>query len=164
MQLCQTCLDYSNRLVAKTEEFLAATSSMATVAGMGQREAFEAAQREVERLRGEYDTLNANMKRHKSEHCDTSGCVAAIIAVLKSEFAVLTDLTVDRSSSPAHVSFRILEERYRVYLGDGFEEQYAATPQMGDLILSGLPNEARASSSGSRAVLVSRSGTSVLPN
>jgi hypothetical protein len=164
MTFCQTCLDYSNRLAAKTEEFLTATSNMATVAGMGQREAFEAAQQEVERLRAEYDALKATVQRHKSEHADTSDCIAAILAVLKSEFGVLNDLTVDKSSRPPQVSFAILEKRYRVYLEDEFEKQYAATPQMGDLILSGLPDKVRGSSPGSCAVLVSRTGITVLPN
>jgi hypothetical protein len=164
MQPCQACLEYSHRLAAKTEEVLAATSNMANASCVGKREAFQAARRHVERLRAESDALKTNMKRHKSDHGDSSECIAAIIAVLKSEFAVLNDLTVDRSSRPAQVSFSILEKRYRVYVGDQFEEQYAATPQMGELILSGLPDKVRGSSPASRAVLVSRSGIILLPN
>jgi hypothetical protein len=69
-KLCQTCLDYSNRLAVKAEELLA-TSNMAGVAGVsGRRETFDAATLEVQRLRTECETLKADMKRHKSEHGD----------------------------------------------------------------------------------------------
>jgi hypothetical protein len=44
---------------------------MAGVAGVsGKHEVFEAARLEVQRLRGECDTLKADLKRHKSEHGD----------------------------------------------------------------------------------------------
>jgi hypothetical protein len=69
MKFCQTCLDFSNRFAAKAEQLLSETSKMAGLAGAdGQREAFEAARSEVQRLRGECDTIKADMKRHKSEH------------------------------------------------------------------------------------------------
>jgi outer membrane murein-binding lipoprotein Lpp len=70
MRFCQTCIDFSSRFAASTEQLLAATSKMAGVAGVGQREAFEAATAEVQRLRSECDALKMDMKRHKSEHCD----------------------------------------------------------------------------------------------
>jgi hypothetical protein len=68
MKFCQTCLDFSNQLAAKTEELLRATSEMAGIAGAhGKHEAFEAARVEVQRLRGECDTVKADMKRHQSQ-------------------------------------------------------------------------------------------------
>jgi hypothetical protein len=91
---------------------------------------------------------------------DASECVAAIIAILRSEFEV-NHSVVDRSSSRPHVTFSVLGKRFHIYLADGFEEQYAAAPQTGDLILSGLPQKLRASS---RAVLVSRSGITEFPS
>jgi hypothetical protein len=94
---------------------------------------------------------------------DTSECVATISAILRSEFRV-TDSVVDRSSGRPHVSFTVQGKQYRVYLGDRFEEQYAAAPQTGDLILTGLPQKLRASATGTRAVLVSRSGIIELPS
>ena len=66
MKFCQACLDFSNLYAAKTEELLAVTSDMAGMAGHGKRGAFEAARVEVQRLRGECDTIKADMKRHKS--------------------------------------------------------------------------------------------------
>jgi hypothetical protein len=69
MKFCQTCLDFSNRFAAKAEELLVATSDMAGMAGVrGKHEAFEAGRVEVQRLRGECDTVKADMKRHQSEH------------------------------------------------------------------------------------------------
>jgi hypothetical protein len=94
---------------------------------------------------------------------DTSGCVAAIIAILRSEFQV-NHPVVDRSSGQPHVSFTVVGKRYHIYLEDGFEKQYAAAPQTGELILSGLPQKLRASSAGTRAILVSRSGITQLPS
>jgi hypothetical protein len=94
---------------------------------------------------------------------DTSECVTAIIAILRSEFGV-KNFVVDRSSDRPYVKFTILEKQYRVYLGDRFEEEYAAAPQTGDLILSGLAPKLRASSTGTRAILVSRSGITELPS
>lgn len=70
MQFCQTCLDFSERFAAKTEELLGATSNMAGVAGVGQHKAFEAARLEVQRLRSECETLKAEIARHKLEHSD----------------------------------------------------------------------------------------------
>jgi hypothetical protein len=68
MKFCQTCLDFSNRFAGKIAELLGATSDMAGLAGVGgKREAFQAARAEVERLRGECDTIKAEMKHHKSE-------------------------------------------------------------------------------------------------
>jgi hypothetical protein len=93
---------------------------------------------------------------------DTSGCVAAIIAILRSEFQV-NHPVVDRSSGQPHVSFTVVGKRYHIYLEDGFEKQYAAAPQTGDLILSGLPRKLRASTE-TRAVLISRSGITELPS
>jgi hypothetical protein len=73
MKFCQTCLDFSNRFAAKAEELLIATSDMAGMAGVrGKHEVFEAARREVSRLRGECDTIKGDIKRHKSEHGDAS--------------------------------------------------------------------------------------------
>ena len=69
---------------------------------------------------------------------------------------------VDRSSGRPHVSFDVLGKQYRIYLENGFDEQYAAAPQTGDLILSGLPQKLR-ESTGTRAILISRSGITVLP-
>jgi hypothetical protein len=94
---------------------------------------------------------------------DASECVAAIIAILRSEFEV-NHSVVDRSSARPHVSFTVLGKSYHIYLEDGFEEQYAAAPQTGELILSGLPQKLRASSAGTRAILVSRSGITQLPS
>jgi hypothetical protein len=69
MKFCQTCLDFSNRFAAKTEQLLGATSAMAEVAGVdGKREVFGAARVEARRLRTECDILKADMKRHQSEH------------------------------------------------------------------------------------------------
>jgi hypothetical protein len=71
MKFCQTCLDFSNRFAAQTEELLDVTSNMAGVAGVsGMHEVFEAARPEVQRLRGEGETLKAEMRRHQSEHRD----------------------------------------------------------------------------------------------
>jgi hypothetical protein len=70
---------------------------------------------------------------------------------------------VDRSSGQPHVSFTVVGKRYHIYLEDGFEKQYAAAPQTGDLILSGLPGKLRASTE-TRAVLISRSGITELPS
>ena len=68
MKFCQTCLDFSNQFAAKTEQLLAATSDLAGMAGWGgKREAFEAAKLEVQRLRGECNTVKSDMKRHQSE-------------------------------------------------------------------------------------------------
>jgi hypothetical protein len=67
MKFCQTCLDFSNLYAAKAEEMLAATSDMAGIAGIGKREAFEAARVEVQRLHDECDSVKADMKRHQSE-------------------------------------------------------------------------------------------------
>jgi hypothetical protein len=94
---------------------------------------------------------------------DGSECVEAITAILRSEFGV-DDFVFDRSSGRPHVKFTVLGKQYRVYLADRFEEQYAAAPQTGNLILSGLPQKLRASSTGIRAVLVSRSGIVELPS
>jgi hypothetical protein len=68
MKFCQACLNFSNLYAAKTDELLSATSEMAGLAGVGgNRKAFEAAKIEVQRLRGECDTIKADMKRHQSE-------------------------------------------------------------------------------------------------
>jgi hypothetical protein len=40
---------------------------MAGIAGIGKREAFEAARVEVQRLHHECDSVKADMKRHQSE-------------------------------------------------------------------------------------------------
>jgi uncharacterized RmlC-like cupin family protein len=168
MKFCPTCLDFSNRFAGKIEELLVATSNMAGVAGVvGRRDAFQAARLEVQRLRTECKILKAEMKRHKSEHRDgndtgdTSQCVAAIIAIVWSEFQA--NAVVDRSSSRPNVTFSVSGQQFRIYIGDHFEDQYAAAPQTGDLILAGLPEKLRASSTGTRAVLVSRSGITILP-
>jgi hypothetical protein len=58
---------------------------------------------------------------------DTSECVAAILSMLRKEFRV-NDCVVDRSSGRPHLSFTVHAKEYRVYLGDRFEEQYAAAP------------------------------------
>lgn len=55
-------------------------------------------------------------------------------------------------------------KQYRVYLADDFEEQYAAAPQTGELILGALPAKLRASATATRSVLASRSGVTVLPS
>jgi hypothetical protein len=69
MKFCRTCLDFSNRFAAKTEQLLGTTSDMAEVAGVdGKREVFEAARVEARRLRTECDILKADIKRHQSEH------------------------------------------------------------------------------------------------
>ena len=94
---------------------------------------------------------------------DTSECLAAIIAILRSEFGV-NHSVVDRSSGRPHVSFTLLGKSYHIYLEDRFEERYAAAPQAGELILSGLPQKLRASSAGTRAILVSRSGITQEPS
>jgi hypothetical protein len=69
IKFCQTCLDFSNRFAAKTEQLLVTTSDMMGVAGISSKcEVFEAARLEVERLRAECDTVKADMKRHLVEH------------------------------------------------------------------------------------------------
>jgi hypothetical protein len=69
MKFCQTCLDFSNRYAAKTEQLLNATSDMAEFAGVdGKRDVFEAARVEARRLRTECDILKADIERHQSEH------------------------------------------------------------------------------------------------
>jgi endoglucanase Acf2 len=93
---------------------------------------------------------------------DTSECVAAIITILRSEFQV--NAVYDRSAGRPNVTFTVSGEQYRVYIADRFEEQYTAAPQAGDLILSALPDKLRASSTGTRSVLVSRSGITLLPS
>jgi hypothetical protein len=93
---------------------------------------------------------------------ETSACVAAIITNIRSEFGGKAAL--ERSASQANVTFTVSGKRFRVYLEKDFEEQYARTPQTGALLLSGLPEKLRASSSGTRTVLVSRSGITVLPS
>jgi hypothetical protein len=92
----------------------------------------------------------------------SSECVAAIIRILQSEFEV--NAVLDRSAGRPNVSFTVSGEQYRVYVADHFEEQYAAAPQTGDLILNALPNKLRISATGTRSVLVSRSGITVLPS
>jgi hypothetical protein len=92
---------------------------------------------------------------------ETSECVGAIIRILRSEFEVNAGL--DRSTRRPNVTFTFSGEQYRIYLADNFEEQYHGAPQTGDLILSALPERLRVSSTGSRSVLVSRSGIIVLP-
>ncbi len=67
MKFSQTCLDFSNLYAAKTEELLDETSNLAGMAGHGKRGAFEAARVEVQRLRGECETVKAGMKHHQSE-------------------------------------------------------------------------------------------------
>lgn len=64
MKFCQACLEFSKLYAAKTGELLAATSD---IAGHAKRGAFEGARVEVQRLRGECDTIKADMKRHQSE-------------------------------------------------------------------------------------------------
>ena len=93
---------------------------------------------------------------------DMSECVAAIIRILRSGFEV--NPVFGGSVGRANVTFSVSGEQYRVYLADHFEEQYAAAPQTGDLILSALPDKLRASSTGTRSVLVSRSGITALPS
>jgi hypothetical protein len=93
---------------------------------------------------------------------DTSECVAAIIRILRSEFRV--NAVFDRSTGRPNVTFAASGEQYRVYLADHFEEQYAAAPQTGELILGALPERLRASSTRTRSVIVSRSGISELPS
>jgi hypothetical protein len=93
---------------------------------------------------------------------DTSECVAAIMRILRSEFRA--NAVLGRSDDRPKITFMLSGKQYRVYLADHFEEQYAAAPQTGELILVALPERLRESSTRTRSAMVSRSGISELPS
>jgi hypothetical protein len=66
--LCETCRVLSEALKDATDRLAKATSRMANTAETKQRDAFDAAKRDVEYLRSECEERWAELERHRAEH------------------------------------------------------------------------------------------------
>jgi hypothetical protein len=66
--VCETCRILFNSLEDANARFVRAISNVRTLTGHGMQDGFQAALREAECLRIEYEDIQADLERHRADH------------------------------------------------------------------------------------------------